>query len=40
VDEAMPWEIAQVDLIEPWKVKTPSGVKNQRCFTAIYPARP
>jgi hypothetical protein len=36
--EAMPWEIVQVDLIGPWKVKTPSGVKTLRCFTSIYPA--
>jgi hypothetical protein len=38
MDEAMPWEIVQVDLIGPWKVKTPSGVKDLRCFTAIDPA--
>jgi hypothetical protein len=25
--EATPWKIVQVDLIGPWKVKTPSGVK-------------
>jgi hypothetical protein len=37
--EATPWEIVQVDLIGPWKVKTPSGVKTLRCFTAIDPAR-
>jgi hypothetical protein len=36
--EARPWEIVQVALIGPWKVKTPSGVKNLRCFTAIDPA--
>jgi hypothetical protein len=36
--EATPWEIVQVDLIGPWKVKTPSGVKTIRCFTAIDPA--
>jgi hypothetical protein len=34
--EVMPWEIVQVDLIGPWKVKTPSGVKTQRCLTSIY----
>jgi hypothetical protein len=28
VAEATPWEIVQVDLIGPWKVKTPSGVKT------------
>jgi hypothetical protein len=27
VAEATPWESVQVDLIGPWKVKTPSGVK-------------
>jgi hypothetical protein len=31
---AKPWEIVQVDLIGPWKVKTPSGVETLRCFTA------
>jgi IS30 family transposase len=36
--EATPWESVQVDLIGPWKVKTPSGVKTVRCFTAIDPA--
>jgi hypothetical protein len=36
--EATPWEIVQVDFIGPWKVKTPSGVNNLRCFTAIDPA--
>jgi hypothetical protein len=36
--EATPWEIVQVNLIEPWRVKTPSGVKTLRCFTAIDPA--
>jgi hypothetical protein len=36
--EATPWGIVQVDLIGPWKVKTPSGVKTLRCFTAIDPA--
>jgi IS30 family transposase len=35
VAEATPWEIVQVDLIGPWKVKTPSGVTNIRCCTAI-----
>jgi hypothetical protein len=29
--EATPWEIVQVYLIGPWKVKTPSGVKTLRC---------
>jgi hypothetical protein len=38
--EAMPWKIVQVDLIGPWKVKTPNGVKTQRCFTSIDPATP
>jgi hypothetical protein len=37
VAEATPWESVQVDLIRPWKVKTPSGVKTLRCFTVIYP---
>jgi hypothetical protein len=37
--EATPWEIVQVDLIGPWKVKTPSGVNTLRCFTAIDQAR-
>jgi hypothetical protein len=37
--EATPWEIVQVDLIGPWKVKTSrSGVQTLRCFTAINPA--
>jgi hypothetical protein len=36
--ETKPWEIVQVDLVGPWKVKTPSGVKILRCFTAIDPA--
>jgi hypothetical protein len=36
--EATPWEIVQVDLIGPWKVKTKSVVQTLRCFTAIYPA--
>jgi IS30 family transposase len=35
--EATPWEIVQVDLIGPWKVKTRSGVKTLTCFTAIDP---
>jgi hypothetical protein len=35
MDEATSWEIVEVDLIGPWKVKTPSGVKTLRCFTAI-----
>jgi hypothetical protein len=38
VAEETPWEIVQVDLIGPWKVKNPSGVKTLRCFTAIDPA--
>jgi IS30 family transposase len=33
--EAMPWEVVQVDLVGPWKVKTPSGTKILRCFTVI-----
>jgi hypothetical protein len=36
--EARPWEIVQVDLIGPWKVKTPSGANTLRCFTVIDPA--
>jgi hypothetical protein len=36
--EATPWEIVPVDLSGPWKVKTPSGVKTLRCFTAKDPA--
>jgi hypothetical protein len=35
--EATPWEIVRVVLIGPCKVKTPSGVKTKRCFTAIDP---
>jgi hypothetical protein len=35
---ATTWEIVQVDLIGPWKVKTPSGVNTLRCFSAIDPA--
>jgi hypothetical protein len=38
VVEATPWEIVQVDLIEPWKVEIPSGVKTLICFTSIDPA--
>jgi hypothetical protein len=36
--ESTPWEIVQVYLIGPWKVKTTSGVKTLRCLTAIDPA--
>jgi hypothetical protein len=36
--EATVWKIVQVELIGPWKVKTPSGVKTLICFTAIDPA--
>jgi hypothetical protein len=36
--EATPWEIVQVDVIGPWKVKAPSGVNTLRCFKAIYSA--
>jgi hypothetical protein len=36
--ETKPSEILQVDLVGPCKVKTPSGTKNLRCFTAIDPA--
>jgi hypothetical protein len=36
--EAMPWEIVQIDLIGPWKVKIPSGVRTLKCFTAKDPA--
>jgi hypothetical protein len=32
VAEKMPWEIIEVDLVEPWKVKTPSGVHNSNRF--------
>jgi IS30 family transposase len=38
IAEAMAWEIVKFDSIGPWKAKTPSGVKNLRCFTAIDPA--
>jgi hypothetical protein len=38
--EAAPWSIVQVELSGPWKDKTPSGVKNLRCFAAIDPATP
>jgi hypothetical protein len=31
----MPWDISRVDLVGPWSVKTPSGVKNLRAFTTI-----
>jgi hypothetical protein len=27
VAESTPWEVVQVDLVGPWNVKTPSGVK-------------
>jgi hypothetical protein len=27
-----------VDVVGPWKVKTPSGTKTLRLFTATYPA--
>jgi hypothetical protein len=37
--EATPWKIVQVDLIGPWKFKTPSHVKTLRCFTSIDPAK-
>jgi hypothetical protein len=36
--EATPWEIVCVDLVGPWSIKTPSGVKKLRAFTAIDPA--
>jgi hypothetical protein len=36
MDEATPLEVLQVDLVGPWKVKTPSGVKTLRCFTALH----
>jgi IS30 family transposase len=36
--ESKPGEIVQVDLVGPWKVKTPSGTYTIRCFTAIYTA--
>jgi hypothetical protein len=39
VAEEIPWEIVQVNLVGPWKVKTPSGVKTLRYFTAIDPAK-
>jgi hypothetical protein len=35
--ETNPWEIVPVDLVGPWKVKTPSGTKTLICFTAIDP---
>jgi hypothetical protein len=33
VAERAPWEIVQVDLVGPWKVKTSSGVKTIGAFT-------
>jgi hypothetical protein len=33
VAEATPWEIVQVDLIGPWKVKTPSGVDSKMLYS-------
>jgi hypothetical protein len=36
--EATPWEVVQADLIGPWEVKTPSGVKTLRSLTARDPA--
>jgi hypothetical protein len=36
--EATPWEIVCLDLVGPWSVKTPSGVKKVRAITAIDPA--
>jgi hypothetical protein len=32
-----PWKKVCVDLVGPWSVKTPSGVKKLNAFTAIYP---
>jgi hypothetical protein len=40
VAEPTPWEIVQIDLVGPWKVKIPSGVKTLTCFTAIDTATP
>jgi hypothetical protein len=34
--ETKPWEIVQVDLVGPWKVRTPSGTEALICSTAIY----
>jgi hypothetical protein len=36
--ETKPWEIVELELVGPWKVKTPRGTKTLRCFTAIDPA--
>jgi hypothetical protein len=34
ISETMLWGIVQVELVGPWKVKTPSGVKPLSFFTA------
>jgi hypothetical protein len=36
--EVEPWQEVHVDLVGPWKVKTPTGVKKLQAFTAIDPA--
>jgi hypothetical protein len=36
--EIEPWQTVQVDLVGPWKVKTPSGTKSLLALTAIDPA--
>jgi hypothetical protein len=33
--ETKPWEVVQLDLVGPWKVKTPSGTTTLGCFKAI-----
>ena len=38
VAEATPWQIVCIDLVGPWSVKTPSGIKKLSAFTAIDPA--
>jgi transposase InsO family protein len=36
--EVEPWQEVHVDLVGPWTVKTPTGVKKLQAFTAIDPA--
>jgi hypothetical protein len=31
-------DLSYIDLVGPWKVRTPSGIKTLRAFTAIDPA--
>jgi hypothetical protein len=33
--ETKPWEIVQVDIVGPWKVKTPSGTKTFETPTRV-----